>query len=61
MASDTDYKKGLATRTEFLEEVSQSRVELLVPHMPFPGLGHISAEEDRYSWKPSWWKFDSAS
>lgn len=61
VASDTDYKKGLATRKKFLEEVSQSRAELLVPHMPFPGLGHISAEEDRYSWKPSWWKFDSAS
>ncbi len=36
-------------------------MELLVPHMPFPGLGHVSVDGDRYAWKPSWWKFDPAS
>jgi glyoxylase-like metal-dependent hydrolase (beta-lactamase superfamily II) len=61
VAFDSDAEKGLATRQEFLEQVSESRVELLVPHMPFPGLGHVSAQEDRYAWKPSWWKFDPAS
>jgi glyoxylase-like metal-dependent hydrolase (beta-lactamase superfamily II) len=60
VAFDTDFEKGLATRKTFLNEVSESRVELLVPHMPFPGLGHVSAEEDRYAWKPSWWKFNPA-
>jgi glyoxylase-like metal-dependent hydrolase (beta-lactamase superfamily II) len=61
VAFDADTAKGLATRSEFLNEVSESRVELLVPHMPFPGLGHVSAQEDRYAWKPSLWKFDPAS
>lgn len=61
VAFDTDYEKGLATRNKFLEEVSESRVELLVPHMPFPGLGHVSVDGDRYGWQPSWWKFDPAS
>mgnify|MGYP003519449311 FL=1 len=60
VAFDADFEKGLATRTNFLNEVSESRVELLVPHMPFPGLGHVSAEADRYAWTPSWWKFDPA-
>jgi glyoxylase-like metal-dependent hydrolase (beta-lactamase superfamily II) len=60
VAFDADNAKGLATRSEFLNEVSESRVELLVPHMPFPGLGHVSAEADRYAWTPSWWKFDPA-
>ncbi|MGL5834162.1 MAG: MBL fold metallo-hydrolase [Waterburya sp.] len=60
VAFDTDAAKGLATRNKFLNEVSESRVELLVPHMPFPGLGHVSAEVDRYAWTPSWWKFAPA-
>jgi glyoxylase-like metal-dependent hydrolase (beta-lactamase superfamily II) len=57
VAFDTDFEKGIAARTKFLEEASESRVELLVPHMPFPGLGHVSADGDYYSWQPSWWKF----
>lgn len=61
VAFDADAAKGLATRNKFLNEVSESRVELLVPHMPFPGLGHVSTEGDRYAWKASWWKFDPAS
>lgn len=61
VAFDTDTAKGLTTRNKFLNDVSESRVELLVPHMPFPGLGHVSTESDRYAWTPSWWKFDPAS
>jgi glyoxylase-like metal-dependent hydrolase (beta-lactamase superfamily II) len=61
VAFDADTAKGLTTRNKFLNDVSESRVELLVPHMPFPGLGHVSAEGDLYAWNPSWWKFDPAS
>ncbi len=61
VAFDTDSEKGLTTRTQFLKEVSEDRVELLVPHMPFPGLGYVRVEGDHYGWKPSWWKFGPAS
>ncbi|MGL5940742.1 MAG: MBL fold metallo-hydrolase [Waterburya sp.] len=61
VAFDTDSEKGLAARNKFLEEASESRVEWLVPHMPFPGLGHVSVDGDRYGWQSSWWKFDPAS
>lgn len=54
---DTDPQVGVATRKELLETVVGDRRKLLVPHMPFPGLGHVRAQGDAYGWEPIVWDF----
>ncbi|MEL6605299.1 MAG: MBL fold metallo-hydrolase, partial [Cyanobacteria bacterium J06614_10] len=39
VAFDGDPEQGIAARRELLESVTAERRLLLVPHMPFPGLG----------------------
>ena len=53
---DVDPAKGVATRRQMLEQLERDRTLLLVPHMPFPGLGHVKAE-DNYQWQPITWQF----
>jgi glyoxylase-like metal-dependent hydrolase (beta-lactamase superfamily II) len=54
---DTDPKQGVATRKQLLATVTVDRRLLLVPHMPFPGLGHVRAQRDVYGWEPIVWDF----
>lgn len=55
---DVDPKLGVATRERVLKEFNSDRGLLLVPHMPFPGLGHVDARSDHYEWKPIQWQFE---
>ncbi len=57
VAFDTDPQAGVATRKQLLETVVGDRRKLLVPHMPFPGLGHVRAQGDAYGWEPIVWDF----
>lgn len=57
VAFDGDPEQGLATRHELLETVTSERRLLLVPHMPFPGLGHVRTQDDAYGWEPIVWRF----
>ncbi len=57
VAFDTDPTQGVATRKQLLEVVAGDRRKLLVPHMPFPGLGHVRAQGDAYGWEPIVWDF----
>ncbi len=58
VAFDADSAKGVATRKRMLAEATASRMRLMVPHMPFPGIGYVRAEEAHYGWVPSPWSFD---
>ncbi len=58
VAFDSDSAKGVATRKRMLAEATANRMRLIVPHMPFPGIGHVRAEEGEYGWVPSPWSFD---
>ncbi|MEM6252773.1 MAG: MBL fold metallo-hydrolase [Cyanobacteria bacterium P01_D01_bin.156] len=54
---DGDPEQGVNTRRELLETVTAERRLVLVPHMPFPGLGHVRTQDDAYGWEPIIWKF----
>jgi glyoxylase-like metal-dependent hydrolase (beta-lactamase superfamily II) len=58
VAFDTDSAKGIATRKRILADATASRMRLMVPHMPFPGIGNVRAEEAHYGWVPINWSFD---
>jgi glyoxylase-like metal-dependent hydrolase (beta-lactamase superfamily II) len=57
VAFDTDPQAGVATRKQLLDTVVGDRRQLLVPHMPFPGLGHVRAQGNAYGWEPIVWNF----
>jgi glyoxylase-like metal-dependent hydrolase (beta-lactamase superfamily II) len=55
---DTDPAAAVATRKRVLQQLTDERKQVLAYHMAFPGLGHISAEEGHYEWKPTPWLFE---
>ena len=55
---DVDPALGVATRKRVLQKFSSDRKLLLVPHMPFPGIGHVRTKDDHYEWKPIQWQFE---
>ncbi|MEL6471672.1 MAG: MBL fold metallo-hydrolase [Cyanobacteria bacterium J06623_4] len=59
VAFDDDPEKGIMARRELLESVTAERRLLLVPHMPFPGLGHVRTQEEAYGWEPIVWQFSA--
>lgn len=57
VAFDGDPEQGVIARRNLLETVTAERRLLLVPHMPFPGLGHVRPQADAYGWEPIVWQF----
>ncbi|NET09516.1 MAG: MBL fold metallo-hydrolase [Merismopedia sp. SIO2A8] len=57
VAFDGDPEQGVIARRKLLETVTSERRLLLVPHMPFPGLGHVRTQGDAYGWEPVVWRF----
>jgi len=57
VAFDGDPAAGVETRRQLLENVTAERQMLLVPHMPFPGLGHVRSQGEAYGWEPVIWQF----
>lgn len=57
---DVDSAQGVATRQRMLEQFNSDRTLLLVPHMPFPGFGHVKTENEHYQWQPIQWQFEPA-
>ena len=50
---DVDQKKAIATRRAVFKSVAASRTLVAGMHLPFPGLGHVSASgKDSYVWVP---------
>lgn len=54
---DADPQQGIATRKAVLDVAVSDRQMMLVPHMPFPGLGHVRSQGDAYGWEPIVWRF----
>ena len=57
VAFDDDPEQGVMARRQLLETVTAERRLLLVPHMPFPGLGHVRTQGDAYGWEAIVWRF----
>ena len=49
---DNDAKVAKATRLRELAALAKSGELVFAPHFPFPGLGHIKAAGDGFSWEP---------
>jgi glyoxylase-like metal-dependent hydrolase (beta-lactamase superfamily II) len=52
---DNDQELGARTRLRVLNQVIAERSLVLVPHFPFPGLGHITQQGQVRSWEPIVW------
>ena len=52
---DNDQELGARTRLRVLNQVIAERSLVLVPHFPFPGLGHITQQGQVRSWEPTVW------
>lgn len=50
---DSDAKQAVATRLKMFKALSASQVWVAAPHLPFPGIGHISQiNSQQYQWIP---------
>jgi glyoxylase-like metal-dependent hydrolase (beta-lactamase superfamily II) len=45
-------KSMVATRVRLLREAAETPCLVSVSHFPFPGLGHVVANGDRWAWEP---------
>jgi glyoxylase-like metal-dependent hydrolase (beta-lactamase superfamily II) len=51
-AADTDETAAIAARRRVLQLTSSNRWWVGAAHLPFPGLGHVRRDPDRYTWVP---------
>jgi glyoxylase-like metal-dependent hydrolase (beta-lactamase superfamily II) len=49
---DVDSKAAARQRKKELEDAAKSRTLVAMPHMYFPGVGHVAKEGDHYRWIP---------
>lgn len=49
---DNDQSLGRATRVKTLAVLAKNGEWVFAPHFPFPGVGHITAAGQGYTWKP---------
>jgi glyoxylase-like metal-dependent hydrolase (beta-lactamase superfamily II) len=52
IAYDLDPAKAAAVRATYFAEFARERTLIAVPHLPFPGVGHVKASGKGYTWIP---------
>lgn len=52
MGFDSDAALGKVTRKATLARLAKDQELVFSPHFPFPGVGHVGADGDGFSWKP---------
>lgn len=52
IAYDVDPAKAAAVRKTSFAEFAKDRTLIAVPHLPFPGVGHVKPNGDGYQWVP---------
>lgn len=52
MQFDGDKDTAIATRTATFARLAKSHELVFAPHFPYPGVGHIVADGDAYTWVP---------
>jgi glyoxylase-like metal-dependent hydrolase (beta-lactamase superfamily II) len=53
MGFDSDAAVAKVTRRATLARLAKNQELVFAPHFPFPGVGHIVADGDAYTWKPA--------
>jgi glyoxylase-like metal-dependent hydrolase (beta-lactamase superfamily II) len=51
-AADMDEDAAVVARRSILQLISSNRWWVGAAHLPFPGLGHVRRDPDRYTWVP---------
>ncbi|MEC7763968.1 MAG: MBL fold metallo-hydrolase [Pseudomonadota bacterium] len=54
---DTDPEATVASRRRLLDMAAADRIPVVGYHFPFPGVGHVRAEGEAYSFVPALWRF----
>lgn len=49
---DSDKTQAVATRKKIFADAARDQLWIAGAHMPFPGIGHVRADQDGYSWVP---------
>lgn len=49
---DSDQKQAIATRKKVLARAAQEKLWIAGAHLPFPGIGHVRANQKGYAWVP---------
>ncbi len=49
---DTNKDEAVATRKKIFKQAAENQLWVGGAHMPFPGIGHVRAEKEGYSWIP---------
>jgi glyoxylase-like metal-dependent hydrolase (beta-lactamase superfamily II) len=57
IGADNDQAQGALTRKRVLDQVVAEKSLVLVPHFPFPGIGHVAAHGLSRKWEPTIWKW----
>ncbi len=52
MQFDNDKPTAVATRKSMFARLAKSHEWVFAPHFPYPGVGHIVAEGDAFTWVP---------
>ncbi|CDM58024.1 MBL fold metallo-hydrolase [Rhizobium favelukesii] len=50
---DNDVADGERNRIDTLKKLAQTNELIFAPHFPFPGVGHIQSDGDRFKWEPT--------
>ena len=53
VAFDTDSKQGVASRVKLFDTLHANKTQLMVFHMPWPGLGHLGKQGDGFRYIPT--------
>jgi glyoxylase-like metal-dependent hydrolase (beta-lactamase superfamily II) len=54
-AYDTDPKLSAQTRLAMLKRLASEKTLVLAYHFPFPGIGHVLADNEAFTWLPAPW------
>lgn len=57
-AFDLDPAEAFRSRLALLDQAAADRALLMSYHMPFPGLGRVARQGERYRWFAAPWAFD---
>jgi glyoxylase-like metal-dependent hydrolase (beta-lactamase superfamily II) len=50
---DLDASEAAETRRKLLDRAAAERLQVIAYHFPFPGLGHVAGQGQRWRWEPS--------
>ena len=52
-----DPEEAARVRVGLLQELSASGELLVATHLPFPSLGHVAVDGDKFRWAPMYWDY----